>query len=453
MKILKGRYEPVLGLSTDLTAIINRCLSQAAARRPSAERLLSLPCVRAKAAELGIELPPCVLAAPLASPGGSFIVGEGASPRKRSVLPSLQAVADARRSSNGGAVNGNGRPASRRATCPHSPAQLPPGADRPPKPVVGRRSTPHIPLEERWLSGAERHNLRMKPPLPAAAVPRRRLTEQAAAAGRQPLQGSLQGECALQLQGSPASPEPAAPLQSGAAGALAAAAAVAALTLAPAPAPAPQAAAAPTAHDAPAAQQAPPRRHSHFSVTKHMRALSGVAQQWLAQRASINGSGGEGGASEDATSPADSAAAGLAASAAVPTAARAVVVQRSAVSDSVLQVSPWRLAEQAEAVPLPEASAAEEEEEDEEGGQAAVLDDLRRRCVALLGCEQAFEELYSLAQSAMVDGSDGSSAGGAPAAPRPPTIAALADALFARVGYSSNAARALHLLMRMLAVE
>ncbi|EFN57058.1 hypothetical protein CHLNCDRAFT_11072, partial [Chlorella variabilis] len=40
MKILRGRYEPVVGLSADLTAIIHRLLSQAAARRPSADTLL-----------------------------------------------------------------------------------------------------------------------------------------------------------------------------------------------------------------------------------------------------------------------------------------------------------------------------------------------------------------------------------------------------------------------------
>lgn len=267
MKILRGRYEPVLGLSTDLTAIINRCLSQAAARRPSAERLLSLPCVRAKAAELGIELPASVLAAPPASPGGSFILGEGPSPRKRSVLPSLQAVADARRSSNGGVAGGNGRPTARRATCPHSPAVLPLGVDRPPRPVVARRSTPHIVFAERQLTGAERHNLRMKPPLPAAAVPRRRRTEQAAAAGRQARLGSLQGESVLNLQGMAAAPAPASPLQAGFAAALAAAAAAAAQPLALEPAQDLLPATPPAAASPSGALQAVPRRHSHFSVT------------------------------------------------------------------------------------------------------------------------------------------------------------------------------------------
>ncbi|KAL4434036.1 hypothetical protein ABPG75_000477 [Micractinium tetrahymenae] len=461
MKILRGRYEPVLGLSTDLTAIINRCLSQAAARRPSAERLLSLPCVRAKAAELGIELPAAVLAAPPASPGGSFSVGDGLSARKRSALPGLQAVADARRSSNGGAGL---RPTGRRATCPHGPTPLPPGVDRPPRPVVGRRSTPHIVFEERRLSGAERHNLRMKPPLPAAAVPRRRQTEQAAAVNRQPLLGSLQGESAVQLQGLPAGPAPATPLQAGIAAAMAAAAAVASPRLAPTPA----APAQPAPPSAAAVQQPTPRRHSHFSVTKHMRALSGAAQQWLAQRSSVTGSTGEGG-SEDAALPADSPAAGAAAApvpALAPVVAAAMAVERSAVSDSVLLVPPRRLAEQAEAAALTaEASVAEEDEEEEDGEESereAMLSGLRQRCVGLLGSEHVFQELYSLAQSAMAEGGSGTASagsgdsagsGGAAAAPRPPTVASLADALFARVGYSSNAAEALHLLMRMLAME
>lgn len=459
MKILKGRYEPVVGLSTDLTAIIARCLSQAAARRPSAERLLSLPCVRAKAAEFGIELPACVQGGPLASPGGSFILGEGGSPRKRSMMPSLQAAADARRLSIGAAC-GSGRPTARRATCPHSPAQMLPGMDRPPRLAVGRRSTLHIAFEGRRLSVVERHNLRTKAPLPAVAVPRSRLTELAAAAACQPLQGSLQGELAVQPQGVPASSTPAAPLQAGAAAAvMAATATVAASLLGPPPVPTPQAAALPSLPRTLAARQATPRRHSHFSVNKHMQARGGAAQPWLAQFDGLTGSSSEGRLSEAAASPGQSPDAGWAACAAVPAAAHAVAVavERSAVSDSVLLVAPRRPAEQAEAqaeaAPLTEASAVD----GEEGERGAMLAEMRRRCVALLGSEQAFQELYSLARSAVVEGSGGSGEGsgtrGAASAPRPATMAALADALFARAGYTSDTAEALHLLMRMLAVE
>ncbi len=460
MKILKGRYEPIVGLSTDLTAIIARCLSQAAARRPSAERLLSLPCVRAKAAEFGIELPACVQGGPLASPGGSFILAEGGSPRKRSMLPSLQAAADARRLSVGAACSSS-RPTARRATCPHSPAQMLPGMDRPPRPAVGRRSTPHIAFEGRRLSIVERHNLRTKAPLPAVAVPRRRLTELAAAAGRQPLLGSLQKELAVQPQDVPASSAPAAPLQAGAAAVMAA---TATSLLGPPPVPTPQAAALPSLPRTLAARQAASRRHSHFSVNKHMQARGGAAQPWLAQCDGISGSSSEGSLSEAAASIGQSPnAASWAACAAVPAAAHAaaVAVERSAVSDSVLLVAPRRPAEQAEAqaeaAPLTEASALDAAEGEEEGERGAMLAEMRRRCVALLGSEQAFQELYSLARSAVVEGSGGSGEGSgtraAASAPRPATMAALADALFARAGYSGDAAEALHLLMRMLAVE
>lgn len=146
MNILRGRFEPVVGYSPALTSIIYRCLSQASARRPTAERLLRQPDVQAKAAELGVVLPTFAAAAlsPVPSAG---LVGEPSS---------------------GGRPRAAGRSASaRRATCPNN---TPEGGCLAPLPSM--------------------RGERRKPPLPAAAVPRRRTVQVcAAAAGHdQPLQ-------------------------------------------------------------------------------------------------------------------------------------------------------------------------------------------------------------------------------------------------------------------------
>jgi hypothetical protein len=191
MKILKGRYEPVLGLSPDLTAIITRCLAPAAARRPSAERLLSLPAVRARAAELGIELPPVALApmVGLAPPTpGAVTVAEvraGWRPQQAQLL--------------------------RRKTCPGGAAE---------HPHVGRRSDRGLAAQPE-ADNVERP-LQRKPPLAPAAVPLRRRTVQAGAVARhgpppptqeQPAEvyreaGAGQHAEAAQPTGSPSQPSP-----------------------------------------------------------------------------------------------------------------------------------------------------------------------------------------------------------------------------------------------------
>lgn len=57
LKILRGKYPPVSGYSPEMVDIIKRCLTQAATRRPDTNKLLTLPCIREKAMELGINLP------------------------------------------------------------------------------------------------------------------------------------------------------------------------------------------------------------------------------------------------------------------------------------------------------------------------------------------------------------------------------------------------------------
>ncbi len=57
LKILRGKYPPVVGYSPDVSDVIKRCLTQNANRRPNTYKLLLLPCVRQKAEELGISVP------------------------------------------------------------------------------------------------------------------------------------------------------------------------------------------------------------------------------------------------------------------------------------------------------------------------------------------------------------------------------------------------------------
>jgi len=57
LKILRGKFPPVTGYSTELQDIVKRCLTQAAQKRPSADRIFSLTSVREKAAEIGLALP------------------------------------------------------------------------------------------------------------------------------------------------------------------------------------------------------------------------------------------------------------------------------------------------------------------------------------------------------------------------------------------------------------
>ncbi|KAL3153507.1 hypothetical protein ABBQ38_011839 [Trebouxia sp. C0009 RCD-2024] len=57
LKITAGQYAAVTGYSADLHSLIKRCLTHSPDRRPSTDRILTLPAVRAKAHQLGIELP------------------------------------------------------------------------------------------------------------------------------------------------------------------------------------------------------------------------------------------------------------------------------------------------------------------------------------------------------------------------------------------------------------
>lgn len=57
LKILRGKYPPVVGYSPEVSDVIKRCLTQNANRRPNTYKLLLLPGVRQKSQELGIILP------------------------------------------------------------------------------------------------------------------------------------------------------------------------------------------------------------------------------------------------------------------------------------------------------------------------------------------------------------------------------------------------------------
>eukprot|EP00899_Mesostigma_viride_P029183 jgi/Mesvir1/944/Mv17498-RA.1 len=57
LKILKGKYPPVKGYSAELQDVMSRCLTRDTTLRPTTSEILSLPTVKAKAAELGIKMP------------------------------------------------------------------------------------------------------------------------------------------------------------------------------------------------------------------------------------------------------------------------------------------------------------------------------------------------------------------------------------------------------------
>ena len=398
MKILRGRYDPVTGLSPDLTAIIHRCLSQSPARRPRAERLLTLPIARAKAAELGIEFPAALLAAPPAS-----LASEGGVVRRAptsGVVPASGAAPVTARP---------GVPPPRRATCPHGPdtEEVAP-APRTRRDGNERRSSPGSPAPARVSAGGERSR---KPPLPTEAVPLRRRTDQVPSARRAatplpPLapRGQESASAAARSPLAAAPPSPAAECSS----------------------PGVAACASPPLRPSSSGSHSPAMQ-THFSVQQHLGAMSGVAQEWLSRRST-----GGGDAQVRATLPADTG------------------VERSAKSDSNLLRS-RKLAEHAELlVPAAEEAVAQEAVA-EAAARAATLLALRARCVTLLGSEALYEELHGMARAAVEGTSSvGDGEGGSP---RPPTLAALGDALFTRVGYSSTAAEAVHLIMKVLALE
>ncbi|GMH45985.1 hypothetical protein BSKO_13949 [Bryopsis sp. KO-2023] len=56
LKILRGRYPPLAGYSTELIDMIKRCLTQVASRRPDTARLLRLPVLSRRARKYGIKL-------------------------------------------------------------------------------------------------------------------------------------------------------------------------------------------------------------------------------------------------------------------------------------------------------------------------------------------------------------------------------------------------------------
>ena len=386
---------------------------QSAARRPSAERLLALPAVRAKAAELGIELPPIQLpAAPTAaagSPGAPQPLGE-----RRRVTAA--------------------HPGSRNAAAPAAPLA------RPPRRASCPDGGPDGAWEQRPPARRVTVQERRKPPLPPAAVPQRRRTVQAGAAVQQApslpkapaggaapvehLAGSLDAPSAPveHLAGSLDAPSaPQAPV-------------AAALTSAPAPA---QLARSPSARGASPAP--PPLRETRFSVQQHLGGMSAAARQWLQQRSASRGGGGGDALVE-------------------------LEVQRSVKSDSSLLARPAdRAAAEVAAGPrcggaAAAETAAEPEAESAEAACASPAGQLRKRCVALLGSEALYAELHAMTKAAVEveqggGGSGGSGGNGCGSGGVVPTMASLGDAIFARTGSSGRAAEALFLLMQVLAAE
>ena len=380
----------------------SRLSPQSPARRPSTERLLSLPPVRAKAAELGIELPPIQLPlVPAAgSPGPAPLLGEGRR---------LTAAHGARASSK---VAGPPAPLARplrRASCPDGgpeggPVQHPPA----------RRVT----VQER-----------RKPPLPPAAVPQRRRTVQAGAvaeralsplkqprpaaaapavdaARAQPLLGSLEGAdeaAALAPATSIATPEDgqAQPRQSGG-----------------------------SCTSVGVEEQPPAVKVTHFSVQRHMSGMSAAARQWLQQRGARPGSAADG--------------------------VVQLEVQRSAKSESSLLA--W--GGQQAAVAAAPCTAADAADELAAMDAATPAVQLLQRCVALLGTESRCAELLALAKAAAAaeQGSCGGSGGAASGSgggdgESSPSMASLGEAVYALTGSAGRAGEVMFLLMRLLAAE
>ena len=392
LKILRGAYDPAVGLSPDLTAIIHRCLSQAPARRPSVASLLAMPAVRAKAAELGIELPPLQA---LGAAGGS----------------TATAALTAARAAGGPGV----RPPPRRATCPEGGCE----GDSAMRRVTATGERPR------------------KPALPAAATPSRRQTEQEAtppsrrrtvqvgaeaAAGRTPrlhsaaLADSLGAPQGVSLSHAAAAP-PERRRSRGGGGE-----------------PSPERRRTHNGQPSPerrrsqGGEPSPERRRqteSHFSVKRWLR-------------------------------PGARAVVGAPA---VADATAAVQVQRSAKSDGQLPAVAAAGQPAKSQLGHPSTIAEEDEECEAAAAEAAVQQaaQLRARLVALLcGDAALLDRWHGLARAAM-EAENGGTAGGAGAAAAAtaagrPTMAALTDELFGRLDMSC-AAEALHLLLRVLALE
>lgn len=333
MKIIKGRYEPLIGLDPELTAIIHRCLSQAAARRPSAAGLLSQPAVRAKAAELGFDLGPGLAAT------------EGATDGRRVPRPLLSPQPTAV------------QPASRKPTMPSTP--LPRGEHvavaggqlRGSVSGKGASAQAQLPATSQVAAG------RRKPPLPPAAVPLRRRTA-AAAAAEQADEGASPGLVLAPavVRNAPDST----PLTSDSLAVGNAVAAVAGLAV-------------------------PPARRSHFAVLQHSGAAGTAAQaQALAASAgsgSSSNAADSGDACGDECQPASS-----------PHVQGSAESESSCAPNQVQgceAFSPSSETSQVE-LPLPPTTAPAVAEGEQEGadatlGQSSSLQRLRQRCVALLG--------------------------------------------------------------------
>lgn len=383
--------------------------SQSVARRPSAERLLSLPAVRAKAAELGIELPPIQLPSPaVGSPGPAPALGEGRR---------LTAAHGGKGGSKAAAPAAALLRPLRRASCPDG--------------------GPEGGLVQHQLARRVTAQERRKPPLPPAAVPQRRRTVQAGAvaerapsppklpraapASAQRLANSLESDDAPTMQ------EPAA-------------AAVAPETAVASTQPG-QGGGSPIVSP-PAEAKPPALKETHFSVERHMSGMSAAARQWLHQRGSSKVAAADG--------------------------VVELEVQRSARSDSsLLGWADLRAAAAMAAVEVPApcmaaAEAVEEPVTDQE--VAAPATQLRQRCVALLGSEARCGELLVLAKAAASAeqgagaggggaGGGGDSCGGSDSGGTGPSMAQLGEAVYSLTGSAGRAGEVMFLLMRLLAAE
>ena len=381
--------------------------SQSAARRPSAERLLSLPAVRAKAAELGIELPPIQLSPPVAgSPGPAPALGEGrrltaAHGGKGGIKAAPPAAALPR--------------PLRRASCPDG------------GPEGGLVQHPPA----RRVTAQERR----KPPLPPAAVPQRRRTVQVGAVAERAPSPPKLPRAAQEAVGAAPAQRLANSLESDDASTVQEPAGAAAPPeAAPAPTQPGQGGGSPVLSP-PAEAKPPALKVTHFSVERHMSGMSAAARQWLQQR------GGSKGAAPDGVVELE--------------------VQRSTKSDSsLLGWSDQRAAAAMAAVeaPAPCMAAAEPAEEpvtDQE--VAAPATQLRQRCVALLGSEARCGELLALAKAAASaeqgSGGSGDSGGGSDSGGAGPSMAQLGEAVYSLTGSTGRAGEVMFLLMRLLAAK